>query len=189
MKQGPVGTRILDGLASLRLAVVVILTLAGTCAFATFYEMEHGTAAVQRDIYRTPGFTLLLGLLGVNIFSVMVSRWPWRKHHIGFVLAHIGILILLAGSVVSLHTGLDSNTALFEGESTDRVTLLDKALFVSLPGPAGHGARFPAEFERRTPRADAEQRFPVAGSGVTLVAAGHAPHAEGSETFEPRGGE
>ncbi|HXB56341.1 MAG TPA: cytochrome c biogenesis protein ResB [Vicinamibacteria bacterium] len=184
MKQGPLGSRLLDGLASLRLAVVVILTLAGTCAFATFYEMEHGTAAVQREIYRTPGFTLLLGLLGVNIFSVMISRWPWKKHHIGFVLAHIGILILLAGSLVSLHTGLDSNMALFEGESTDRVTLLDKALFVSLPGPAGHGARFPVEFEGRPPRTDAEQRFPMPGSGVTLVAEGYAPHVEVSETFE-----
>jgi hypothetical protein len=166
---------------------VVILTLAGTCAFATFYEMEHGTAAAQRDIYRTPGFSFLLGLLGVNIFSVMISRWPWKKHHIGFVLAHIGILILLAGSLISLHTGLDSNMALFEGESTDRVTLLDKALFLSLPGPGGQGARFPAEFERRPPRTDAEQRFPVPGSGVTLVAEGYAPHVQVSETFEAGG--
>jgi len=172
--------RALDFLASLRLAVVVMVTLASTCAFATFYEMEHGTAAVQRDIYRTPGFTLLLGLLGVNIFCVMVSRWPWKKHHAGFVVAHVGILILLAGSLISLHTGLDSNMALYEGESADRVTLLDKALFVSQSGTAP--VSFPAEFERRPPHPGAEQRFPLPG-GEALVAEDYAPHVQVAETF------
>ena len=95
-----------------------MLTLAATCAWATFYEMEHGTPAAQRDIYMTPGFALLLGLLGVNIFSVMVSRWPWKEHHTGFVIAHIGILTLLAGSLISLHRGLDSNMPLYEGETS-----------------------------------------------------------------------
>ena len=74
--------------------------------------MEHGTPAVQRDIYQTPGFAFILGLLGVNIFSVMMSRYPWKKHHVGFVIAHIGILLLLAGSLISLHRGLDSNMPL-----------------------------------------------------------------------------
>ena len=54
--------------------------LGGIAAFATFYEMPHGPPAVQRDIYQTPWFAFLLGLLGVNVFSVMVSRWPWTKH-------------------------------------------------------------------------------------------------------------
>ena len=38
-------TRVFDGLASLRLAVVVMVTLGSTCAYATFYEMNHGTPA------------------------------------------------------------------------------------------------------------------------------------------------
>ena len=101
--------------------------------------MEHGTPAVQREIYQTPGFSLLLGLLGVNIFAVMMKRYPWKEHHVGFVMAHIGILILLAGSLISLHRGLDSNMPLYEGETTDRVTLLEKALFVSVS--RGHDTR------------------------------------------------
>jgi hypothetical protein len=184
MKEASLVNRVVAALASLRLAVVVMLTLGSTCAYATFYEMRYGTPAVQRDIYQTRGFALLLGLLGVNIFSVMVSRWPWKKHHAGFLVAHVGILCLLAGSLVSLHGGLDSNMAIYEGETSDRVTLLEKALHVSLPGRAAHGS-FPVVFEKRPPQAGREQRFPVPGSDVTLVAEAWEPHVEVTDDFEP----
>jgi hypothetical protein len=188
MPSSSLSTRIFDGLASLRLAVVVMVTLGGTCAYATFYEMDHGTPAVQRDIYQTPGFSLLLGLLGVNIFSVMMKRYPWKEHHVGFVMAHIGILILLAGSLISLHRGLDSNMPLYEGETTDRVTLLEKALFVSVPGMTAPG-QFPVAFEKRPPAPGREQRFSVPGSDVTLVAEDYAAHVEVADTFRAGDGE
>ena len=120
--------RLFDALASLRLAVVVMSTLGLTCLFATIYESKHGTPAVQRDIYKTRWFAGILVLLGVNIFCAMMKRYPWKEHHMGFVMAHIGILTLLAGSLISLHFGIDGNMALFEGETTDRVTLLEKSL-------------------------------------------------------------
>jgi len=181
MRQTVLAGRILGFCASLRLAVVVMLTLAGTCAFATFYEMTHGTPAVQRDIYMTPGFALLLGLLGVNIFSVMVSRWPWQKQHVGFLIAHVGILTLLAGSLISLHRGLDSNLPLYEGETAGRVALLEKALHVSVPGVGS--ATFPVAFEKRAPSPQHEQRFRIPGSDVTLIADSYLPQVEMKETF------
>jgi hypothetical protein len=174
--------RIFDALASLRLAVVTMLTLGTTCAFATFYEMQHGTEAAQREIYKTPGFTLILVTLGINIFCVMMKRYPWKSHHVGFVLAHIGILTLLAGSLISLHYGLDSNMPLFEGESTNRVTLLSKTLQVALPGHTSHG-EFPAEFEKRLPKPGREQRFAIPGSDATLVADDFEPNVRVDEGF------
>lgn len=160
--------RTFDALASLRLAVLTMLTLGGTCSWATFYEMQHGTEAAQRDVYRTPWFALILVTLGVNIFCAMMKRYPWTKHHTGFVLAHIGILTLLAGSLLSLHYGLDSNLPLYEGETGDRVVLLDRALMASLPGRPW--AQFPVSLERTPPRPGRERRFEVPGSDVTLVA-------------------
>jgi hypothetical protein len=183
MNQTPRGGRLLAILSSLRLAVAIMVTLGSTCAFATFYEMKHGTPAAQREIYQTRGFALLLALLGVNIFSVMVSRWPWKKHHIGFLIAHVGILTLLAGSLVSLRTGLDSNMALYEGETSDRVMLLEKALHVSIPGMGEQGS-FPVAFEKDPPRPGHEQRFKVPGSDTTLVAEAFEPHVEVLESYE-----
>lgn len=181
------GGRLLGVLASLRLAVVVMVTLGTTCAYATFYEMKNGTPAVQRDIYQTPGFALLLGLLALNVFSVMVSRWPWTKHHTGFVIAHVGILLVLVGSVVSLFRGLDSNMALYEGETSDRVALLERSLQVQIPG-LGLSGSFPVRFEKRAPGPGREERFVLPGSDLRLVADAYYPHVEAVESFEPAAG-
>jgi ResB-like family len=115
--------RLADLLASVRLAVVLMFVLAGTCIWATFYEVSHGTAAVQRLVYGTVWFALLLTLLGVNVFASMMKRYPWNRHHAGFVLAHVGILLLLGGSLVTTHAGLDGQLALYEGETSDRLVL------------------------------------------------------------------
>lgn len=175
--------RMLAFLSSLRLAVVTMLTLGAVCGYATFYEMQHGTPAAQRDIYLTPWFAAILGLLGLNVFAVMVSRYPWTKHHAGFLIAHVGILLLLVGSVVSLYRGLDSNMALFEGETSDRVALLEKALQVSAPG-LGVSGTFPVAFEKNAPAPGREKRFPVGGD-VVLVADEYHPHVSVVEAFEP----
>jgi hypothetical protein len=53
----------------------------------------------------------------------MMKRYPWNRHHAGFVLAHVGIVLLLAGSLYSLRAGLDGQVALYEGETSDRLSL------------------------------------------------------------------
>ena len=51
-------------LASLKLAVFSISTLAATLAYATFFESWYGAGAAQEYIYRSPGFAILLAFLG-----------------------------------------------------------------------------------------------------------------------------
>ena len=161
------GGRSLRVLASLRLSVVVMVTIGAICAYATFYEMRHGTPAVQRDFYQTSWFAFLLGLLGLNVLAAMVNRWPWSKHHVGFLAAHVGILLVLVGSVVSLYRGLDSNMALYEGETSDRVSLLEPSLQVHVPG-LGVSGTFPVRFEKQPPRPGREVHFAVPGGDVVL---------------------
>jgi len=184
MNDKKLGERVLGFLSSLRLAVVTMVTLGTVCGVATFYEMQHGTPAAQRDIYQTPWFAFILGLLGLNIFSVMVSRYPWTKHHTGFLIAHVGLLLVLVGSVISLYRGLDSNMALYEGETSDRVALLEKALQVSVAG-LGANATIPVVFEKRPPGPGREKRYTLPGSDVTLVADEYHPHVSVVESFEP----
>jgi len=184
MTDKTIGGRVLAVLSSLRLAVVTMLTLGSVCGFATFYEMRNGTPAVQRDVYQTPWFALILGVLAVNVFSVMASRYPWTKHHIGFLIAHVGILTVLAGSLVSIYGGLDSNMAVFEGETSDRLALLQKAVQVAVPQLGLH-ASFPVVFEKRPPGPGREKRFPLPGSSLVLVADDYHPHVVVKEDFEP----
>lgn len=139
MQPAPIAHRIINGLwrglfaiykfcGSLKLAVVVVLGLAITLAAATFYEAEHGTKAVQTVIYRSTWFSFLLAGLGINIFASAMSRYPWKRRHAGFLVAHIGILTVLLGSAVTRKFGIDGTLPLASGEVGSLVSIDDNLL-------------------------------------------------------------
>ena len=168
--------RAFDFLASVRLAVVVMALLAVACIAATFHEARYGTASAQAIYYRTPWFAALLALLGVNLLFSMVKRWPWTRHQVGFVLAHVGILLILGGSVVSLHYGLDGRMALLEGDGSNQIAVDASALTLALPGRAP--VVLPASFSDD----DAGRRYALPGGG-TLVVDEFRPHVNVSESL------
>src|SRR5438132_4746109 len=115
----PLALRLFDAtyrfLASLKLAVFSLATLAAVLAYATFFESWYGASAVQEWIYQTRGFAILLAFLGVNILSAALIRYPWKKRQTGFVITHAGLLIVLAGSFYSLKTADEGQVGMYEG--------------------------------------------------------------------------
>jgi hypothetical protein len=107
-------------LASLQLAVVLISLEAGVVAWATFIERTHGAAAAHFAIYDTGWFTAIGGLLAANVLSAVLIRFPWRRRQTGFVVTHAGILVLLAGCLVSQRYGIEAQLPIFEGHTAHR---------------------------------------------------------------------
>jgi hypothetical protein len=118
-------------LASLKLAVVTLTTLTISLAVATSLESIYDTPTAQYWVYRALWFHGVLGLLGVNIFVVALSRWPWKKRHTPFLLAHLGILMMLFGSWLTEKYGLDGSVRLPEGQSSAVVEIDQPQLVVS----------------------------------------------------------
>lgn len=129
MKMG----QIAKGLASLKLAIFVLLSLVGALAAGTILESEYDIPTAQYFVYRAVWFHLLLGLLGANIFCVAMSRLPWKLRHIPFLLAHLGILVLLAGSWITERFGIDGNLRVTEGEVASAVENESSSLLVKDP--------------------------------------------------------
>lgn len=115
---------------SLKLAVVVVLLLALALTVGTFTESYFDIKTGQYWVYRALWFKAILVMLGVNIFCVLISRYPWRKHHLPFFLAHVGIISLLIGSVITQKFGVDGNLVIGEGESQKVVELDSQMLLV-----------------------------------------------------------
>lgn len=133
MKQG----RILKALSSLKMAVVVIVALGAITAWGTFVEAEYGeAAAAQKLVYHSPWMFLVMIALAVNLTAVMIDRWPWKQRHTGFILAHIGIIILLIGSVVTKYKGVDGSLSFGIGETSRHVVVgeTDFTVYTSLDG-------------------------------------------------------
>jgi hypothetical protein len=130
--------KIFDFLASLELAVTIILALAVILSVGTIYESKYGAAVASQVVYRSFWMQALLWILIVNLAAVAFSRMPWRKHHIGFLVTHLGIIVLLVGSWVQQQRGVDGVLALAPGEKSQVVRLEENMLYVfkTIPGQA-----------------------------------------------------
>ncbi len=161
-------TRLVNFLASLRVAAVVLGLLAAVLAAATIYEVKYGTRAAQRDIYEAPWFAALLVLLGINVAAAAVSRWPWRLKQIGFVTTHMGILLILGGCLTTHWMGVTGRLVLSEGGMDSRIIQDSWVLQATAHGTDGHGesAAMPVS---EPPRLDKAVQFDLGGQPYAIT--------------------
>lgn len=137
---------VLRWLGSIRLAVPLLIVLAGVLAWGTIYEARFGTAAVQRFIYHSWWFQGLLGFLALNLAAAALERWPWGAKHIPFVLAHIGIILILLGGILGGRFGIEGQLIIPEGQSERVLRLPENILVIHEPNP-GVAHIIPTTFE------------------------------------------
>jgi hypothetical protein len=130
--------RLFKFFASLKLAVIIISSLAIISAVGTIVEARYDALYAQKIIYHSPVMYLIMALLVVNLFNVMIDRLPWKKHHLGFILAHIGIIVLIAGSVVTRVFGIDGSISFDIGQS-NRYALIPAETEFSIYATFGSG--------------------------------------------------
>lgn len=109
--------------ASAKMAVVILVLLALMTAIGTFVEARYDAFAATKLVYHTPWMYGILALLSITLTAVMVDRWPWKQRHVPFLLAHVGILILLLGSYVTMQWGIDGTMRFGIGEKNRFVTV------------------------------------------------------------------
>ena len=176
---------------SLRLAVFTLSTLAVLCAIGTFYESLDGREAAQQIIYRSPYMTIILFCLALNIIAVMISRWPWRKKHIPFLLAHFGIIFVITGAFITRFYGVDGTLRLGLKQRGDSITTLDStfSVYSSFDGKnLSQLFKTPVYFFKNPPQA--KKPFKVYLGKEVLTVTDFYPLALGRQNYEPslRGG-
>ena len=128
-------THVVRLLGSLRMAVPLLLAIAGVLAWGTFYEARFGTAAVQQAVYRAWWFQGLLAFLALNLAVAALERFPWQRRHVPFVLAHIGIILMLIGGVLGGRFGIEGQLIIPEGQARRSLELPQNVLVISQPNP------------------------------------------------------
>ena len=124
----PIVNDILKFLASLWCAIFLIVAVAVVIAAGTIIESSYGTEAAQILVYQTPWFAIILLLLATNLSASALSRWPWKKKHVGFLTTHLGIILILMGSLATQRFGIEGQVAITEGDSESRITLFQPLL-------------------------------------------------------------
>jgi hypothetical protein len=95
-------------LGSIRMAVPLLAVITFVLISATIYESQVGSLVVQREIYKSYWFGLLMLLLVINLSVSALSRYPWKgSRRVGFALTHLGLVTLIAGSAGVIHLGTE----------------------------------------------------------------------------------
>lgn len=110
-------------LASYRFALVLIFFSALAVVIGTFLEANadsHGLA--EEWIYHHPLFQLFLAGYFINILLSALSRYPFKKNHLPFLITHLGLLMIIAGVFIKNHFGIQGHIQLVEGTATEYLT-------------------------------------------------------------------
>ena len=157
--------RIFKFISSVKMAVILILVLAVVIGTGTIYESNYNAQVAGLIVYHTYWFLGLLGLLWLNIFSAAVSRVPFRKHHTGFVITHIGLLTLLIGSAITFLYGIDGLLSVQEGSHSRTAEVSDFVIKVVREGSSEvHVFPFTRSLNKKTVKIDDFSAF----TGLTI---------------------
>ncbi|NJK92916.1 MAG: cytochrome c biogenesis protein ResB [Blastochloris sp.] len=119
--------------ASLHLALTLLAVLIIASIVGTIYESRLTAEVARAYIYEAWWFDIWLLLLCLNLATVAFSRLPWKKAHTGFLLTHLGIILLLIGAYVGKTFGIEGSITLFENQApVSRLLINQKELRVAL---------------------------------------------------------
>jgi len=183
-------TRILKLLGSLRIAVPLLIAIAAVLAWGTIYEARFGTAAVQRFVYHAWWFQALLGFLAVNLALAALERYPWQRRHLPFVLAHIGIILILMGGILGARFGVEGQMTIPEGQAEHVIETPGNVLVVHQPNPGMHHI-IPTQFETQAWVHEPNATIPIQleGRSIQLTVDRYYPDAVTDERVTDGGAE
>jgi hypothetical protein len=178
-----VAWRVIHWFGSLQLALILLATIAVACAIATFAESSFNTKIAQAYIYKAPWFQVWLGVLCVNLFAVTLTRWPWQRRHVGFVVTHYGIITLLIGAMIGMQTGFEGNVTLRkEAPPVSRITTNRSIIQVESPADSALYL-MPFDAEATRPSARRPRTFAAPGTDLKIVADEFSPNLVNERRF------
>jgi len=182
--------RFLRLLGSIKIAVPLLIAIAIVLAWGTLYETRFGTAAVQRVVYRAWWFQALLGFLAINLAIAAWQRYPWKRQHAPFVLAHLGIILILVGGILGGRFGVEGQLIIPEGGIERVMDLPVSVLSVHVPDAEQHVV-IPTRFESQAWVQEPKVRFPMrlAGRNIELTVNRYYPDAVTEELITGDGQE
>lgn len=164
----------------LLLGVLIVASIIGT-----LYESNFDAKVARAYIYSARWFDLWLLLLAANLACAAFSRMPWKKHHTGFLITHLGIIVLLLGSVIGKIWGIEGTLTLYKGRPPEHKLVIDEKM---LHIREENGSKLVTlEIYNRKPTPEKPRLIAKTQSGLKLQAIGHSNQLQVS--MEPQSAE
>ncbi len=154
-------------LASTRLAIVLIVLIAGGLVSGSIVDVRTSHRVAMHAVYGAVWFQLLLGVFALNLICCTLKAAPYRLAHLGFLVTHVSLLLVLAAAMLTANFGIRGTVRIVEGERMDYY--FDPALLRCADATSARAVNIPTVFETRADLL--QERY----DGVVHVHAGRLP--------------
>ena len=112
---GTKGGKIILYLGSIRFAIPLLILTAGSLMYGTWIESTIGAKEAGQTVYGSWWFIALMFLICLTLIFAVVTRYPWRKKHTGFIIVHAALITVIVSGFVTFYTKVEGEMALNEG--------------------------------------------------------------------------
>ncbi|MCY4321680.1 MAG: cytochrome c biogenesis protein ResB [Bdellovibrionaceae bacterium] len=170
---------------SIKLAIFILISLAVLTAIGTFVESKYDQEFANKLVYHSFWMASVMLLLSINLTMVLIDRWPWKKKHAPFVLAHFGILTLILGSIFTKYLGVDASLSFKEAESSSTISLSDMEIKVY---SSFDGEKFSLIYQNPVDmffiKPTEKKAYSISTAGEEFKVVEYLPFALGRQTFK-----
>lgn len=133
-------------LSDLRVGAVLLAIMAVASGVATFVESHYsglanneiGRSAAYDMIYDAPWFNVVMIVFCVNLLLNLVRRLARGRQEVGFLMVHIGMLVIMAGAGMTRWMGFEGYLHIREGEANNMVASAKTYAIVEEGDVSGH---------------------------------------------------
>ena len=165
---------LLGFMASVKLAMVLLAVLIVAIIAGTLYESSFDARVARAYIYNAWWFNIWLVILSANLICSAFSRMPWKRHHTGFLLTHLGIIILLAGALIGRTWGVEGSMTIFKGDPPNNLLTVDQHV-LQIIDTDDTAQTVPLEMINRHPTPDKPWPLTTTPSGWAISAVDYSP--------------
>lgn len=135
-------------LGSIELAVPVLALTAAALAWGTYLDSTQNAQVARDAVYGSWWFIALMALVCVSLVFAVLTRLPWKRRHIGFIVVHASLIALITGGFWSMFGRVEGHLALEEGTSGNTIETQQEVLELL----EHHGGQFETLATARPPR-------------------------------------
>ncbi len=112
----PLG-RVILFLGSIRFAIPILVLTTGGLIYGTWVESTQSARQAGILVYGSWWFIGLMLITCLTLILAVVTRYPWRKRHTGFIIVHASLIVIIISGFITFFTNVEGDMALQEGMS------------------------------------------------------------------------
>ena len=96
--------------------------MAAALAWGTYLESTQNVKVARATVYGSWWFMVLMALICVSLVFAVVTRYPWKRKHVGFMTVHASLITLIFGGFWSLFGRVEGQLPLEAGTQSNVIT-------------------------------------------------------------------